>query len=188
MLRRRQILLRLVALAFAASAPFALYIDDLFAMQPRLAALATPPEAETAREASISGRATAIEGDLLEIEGKRVRLYGIDAPELGQSCRVMIIAWGCGEDAQKMLSALIAERTVSCVELARDSSGVPAALCETEAAHLNETMVRIGMALSSPAEPRAFASEEAAAARERIGLWRSKFDKPWEWRDANAAR
>ncbi|MGD9538508.1 MAG: thermonuclease family protein [Alphaproteobacteria bacterium] len=188
MLRRPRFLWRLMALAFAASAPFALHVDDLFAGQPRLAALTAPGEGEPARAAAISGRAKAIEGDLLEVGGTRVRLFGIDAPEIEQTCRVMIFVWGCGQDAQKMLSALIAEHTVRCVEMARDPNGVPAALCETEAAQLNETMVRIGMALASPAEPRSFASEEAAAAREGIGVWRSKFDKPWEWRDASAAR
>ncbi len=186
MRRQGRLLLRIVTFVLAATAPFALQIDDLFAGPLRVAALATAPKTEAAKSAPIIGAAKAIEGDLLEVAGKRVRLYGIDAPEIAQSCRVMIFAWGCGAEAQKMLSALVAERTVTCTELTRDVVGMPAALCRTESVQLNETMVRIGMALASPSEPRTFATEEAAASREGVGLWRSSFDKPWEWRAANA--
>lgn len=186
MRRKGRFLLRFVALAFAATAPFALHVDDLFAAPLRVATLAGAPPSESAKTPAISGPAKAIEGDLIEVAGKRVRLFGIDSPEIAQSCRVMIFAWGCGEDAQKMLSALIAERTVTCTVMSRDVVGMPVALCETESVRLNETMVRIGMALASPSEPRTFAAEEAAAAREGVGVWRSNFEKPWEWRAANA--
>ncbi len=186
MRREGRFLLRFLAFALAITAPFALHVDELFAGPLRVATLASAPKAENATSAAISGPARAIEGDLLEIAGKRVRLFGIDAPEIEQSCRVMIFAWGCGEDSQKMLSALIAERTVACTVVTRDVVGLSAALCQTEGVQLNETMVRIGMALASSSEPGTFAAEEAAAAREGVGVWRSTFDKPWEWRAANA--
>jgi endonuclease YncB( thermonuclease family) len=175
-----------VAFGFAASAPFALHVGDLFAAEPTRVAVASASTNEPTQASTLGGPAIAIEGDLLEIAGKRIRLYGIDAPEMKQSCRVMIFAWGCGEEAQKMLSALIADRPVTCVERARDADGVPAALCQTDGVRLNETMVRIGMALSIPSEPQSFAAEEAAAERAGVGLWRSSFEKPWEWRAANA--
>src|SRR5258706_2172816 len=35
----------------------------------------------------LSGRASVIDGDTLEIHGTRVRLWGIDAPESAQVCR-----------------------------------------------------------------------------------------------------
>jgi hypothetical protein len=46
-----------------------------------------PPPAP-APPAAAGGRACkAVDGDTLEISGKRVRLHGIDAPELSQRCR-----------------------------------------------------------------------------------------------------
>ena len=183
---KRRLLLRFLVFALAATAPFALHIDDLFAGQLRIATLASAPRSEPAPSVAISGAAKALEGDLLEVDGKRVRLFGIDAPEIAQSCRVMIFSWSCGEDAREMLGALITDRTVTCTEMTRDIVGLPAALCRTESVRLNETMVRIGMALASPSEPRTFAADEAAAAHYGVGVWRSRFDKPWEWRAANA--
>ena len=32
------------------------------------------------------GEVRVIDGDEIEVAGKRVRLYGIEAPELGQTC------------------------------------------------------------------------------------------------------
>ena len=42
---------------------------------------------------SLSGQASVIDGDTLEIHGTRVRLWGIDAPESTQLCR--------GEDSER---------------------------------------------------------------------------------------
>jgi endonuclease YncB( thermonuclease family) len=36
---------------------------------------------------SLSGQASIIDGDTLEIHGTRIRLWGIDAPESSQLCR-----------------------------------------------------------------------------------------------------
>jgi succinoglycan biosynthesis protein ExoI len=36
---------------------------------------------------TLSGRATLLDGDTIEIAGERIRLHGIDAPESGQQCQ-----------------------------------------------------------------------------------------------------
>jgi endonuclease YncB( thermonuclease family) len=38
---------------------------------------------------NLSGQASIIDGDTLEIHGTRIRLWGIDAPESNQLCRGM---------------------------------------------------------------------------------------------------
>lgn len=186
MRRKGRFTLRLIALVFAATAPFALHIDDLFASPLGVASLALVPPTDDRNTRALIGQAKAVEGDLLEIGGKRVWLYGIDAPEIAQNCQVIVVAWGCGAEAQKMLNALIANRTVTCTMMTRDIAGPLAALCRTESVQLNETMGRLGMALANPREPRAFAAEEQAAARDGVGVWHSRFEKPWKWRAANA--
>ena len=42
--------------------------------------------ASTIPAATVSGSAKVIDGDTLEVSGKRIRLFGIDAPEASQIC------------------------------------------------------------------------------------------------------
>ena len=49
--------------------------------------------------ADLTGTASVIDGDTIEIHGQRIRLHGIDAPESGQSCVVGSEAWRCGQQA-----------------------------------------------------------------------------------------
>ncbi len=58
--------------------------------------LATPALADVAAVASV------IDGDTIEVHGRRVRLHGIDAPESRQLCRLDGNPWQCGKDAANM--------------------------------------------------------------------------------------
>ena len=57
---------------------------------------------------SISGPAQAIDGDTLSLTGMHVRLFGIDAVELDQTCEREGRSWACGRDAQDRLAQLVA--------------------------------------------------------------------------------
>jgi endonuclease YncB( thermonuclease family) len=63
--------------------------------------------------AEISGQASIIDGDTLEIHGTRIRLWGIDAPESSQLCRGEdSLQYRCGAKASNNLDAFIARRPV----------------------------------------------------------------------------
>jgi endonuclease YncB( thermonuclease family) len=69
--------------------------------------LLTP--AIVALPADLTGRASIIDGDTLEIPGTRIRLWGIDAPESDQPCRNQDCQpYGCGQKAANDLDAFIA--------------------------------------------------------------------------------
>ncbi len=66
-----------------------------------LCLLATPALAD------VAGPARVIDGDTLGIQGQRIRLHGIDAPESRQLCRLNGKPWQCGKDAANALAAAL---------------------------------------------------------------------------------
>jgi endonuclease YncB( thermonuclease family) len=78
----------------------------------------------------IVGRASAINGDTIEIHSQRVRLYGIDAPESSQHCKAENgKLWRCGQRAALYLSDYIGESNVSCQAKDKDRYGRTVAVC-----------------------------------------------------------
>ena len=57
--------------------------------------------------ADVTGIASVIDGDTLEIHGQRIRLHGIDAPESHQLCRLDGEPWQCGKNATNALTAAL---------------------------------------------------------------------------------
>ncbi len=135
--------------------------------------------------ADITGTATVINGDTLEIEGQRIRLHGIDAPELRQSCWLGGKVWRCGGDAASALAEKIASRAVACQELDRDRYGRIVAKCAVAGEDLGEWMVANGWAVAYVYFSYDYTRAEQRAKSARRGIWASEFEMPWEWRKAN---
>jgi endonuclease YncB( thermonuclease family) len=121
------------------------------------------------------------DGDTLEIEGQRARLYGIDAFELSQTCLdARGRPWRCGIAAKAALAERIEGQTLQCVVLAEDRDGWYVSRCVGEhGADLGAYMVRSGLALAATDDYRA---EQADARRRSAGAWEGTFMPPWQWR------
>jgi endonuclease YncB( thermonuclease family) len=88
--------------------------------------------------ADFSGSATAKDGEDLIICGHDLRLFGIDAPELGQRCEAGGSIYPCGEWARDALAAKIAGHHVICEQRDYDSqNGRPVVACQIGAEDLN---------------------------------------------------
>jgi endonuclease YncB( thermonuclease family) len=134
----------------------------------------------------VADRVAAIDGDTLRSGDIEVRLYGVDAPELGQTCSGTDgKPWPCGREAQKHLKALIGRNAVDCEPRAGDKFKRIVAVCRTsKVPDLGEALVREGLAVNfgGRAEgPYADAEIEAQAAKR--GIWRGDFERPSGWRE-----
>ncbi|WP_432769527.1 thermonuclease family protein [Sphingopyxis sp.] len=133
----------------------------------------------------ISGPARAADGDSLDLSGISVRLYGIDAPELAQSCQRNSSTWMCGKEAQGRLASLIAGRQVVCDQKDVDDYGRIVAACRAGTTDLGGAMIDAGLAVALPHFSDRYIGAEARARTARLGLWAGSFQTPAEYRAAN---
>jgi endonuclease YncB( thermonuclease family) len=131
----------------------------------------------------IRDHATVVDGDTLHIGRVSIRLAGIDAPELGQTCRRPDnVAWDCGLDARRMLAQKIGDAPVSCSQLYSDVYDRVFAICTaSNGDDLSAAMVSSGYALADGRDQR-YLTEETAARLAGKGMWSGSFQTPWEWR------
>jgi endonuclease YncB( thermonuclease family) len=149
-----------------------------------LSYLYTSPKSAQGSAASpeLTGVASVIDGDTLEIHGERIRLHGIDAPEADQVCTSNSQQYRCGQKAALALSDFIARQTVFCGQRDTDRYGRVVAVCSVAGQDLGAWMVSRGHALAYRKYSLDYVPEEEAAAAARQGMWAGEFQPPWEWR------
>jgi endonuclease YncB( thermonuclease family) len=132
----------------------------------------------------LTGQASIIDGDTLEIHGTRIRLWGIDAPESDQLCRNEESEhYRCGQKAANELDAFVARRTVQCVEVDRDQYKRAVAVCTAADIDLADWMVRSGLALDWPKYSKGdYAAAQNEAKHAERGIWSGSFAEPWRYR------
>ena len=132
--------------------------------------------------AQLVGRASVIDGDTIEIQGQRIRVFGIDAPEGAQVCTRAGKQYRCGEQAATALADKLGERTVSCEQRDVDQYGRIVAVCRVAGEDINGWLAEQGWALAYREFSKDYVDEEAAAKAARRGLWQGTFVAPWLWR------
>lgn len=141
------------------------------------------------RAPRIRGKACIIDGDSIEINGQRLRLAGIDAPEYNQFFTHHGRVHHIGAKARKALSDLIGNRPVSCKVLGQDSYKRQVVICYNHKGQdVGHSLVLMGLAevyayrTRSRANRYRFAQFRAQFARR--GLWATSGNSPQEWRKA----
>ena len=134
--------------------------------------------------ASLNGQARAVDGDTLRIGEVRVRLVGLDAVELDQTCTDDAgVHWTCGRDARAFLDGLTARVTTTCAADGQDRYRRVLAHCRTNETDLGEQIVRAGWAVAE-------LEYTVALAEARLngrGIWAGQFDDPARWRRDHGA-
>lgn len=129
------------------------------------------------------GAARVIDGDTLDLGARRLRLHGIDAPEIDQTCRRADGSdWPCGRAARDRLAALVAGLEVACVARGRDSYGRTIATCDAGGRDLGESMVGEGLAWAYVHFSRVYAGTESTARDAGLGIWQGEAEAAWDYR------
>ncbi len=139
--------------------------------------LASPAAAVT-----LSGQARVVDGDTMVIAGEKLRLHGIDAPELDQPCGLNGAEWRCGIWARDELAARVDGHEVTCEARERDRYERLLVTCRIGQADLAQDLVRDGVAFAYRRYSTAYVPDEAKAKREGRGLWAGEVALPETFR------
>lgn len=138
---------------------------------------------EAGLAASAADQLRIIDGDTLVLLGETIRLEGIDAPELAQTCpRSHSGTYRCGQKAKSHLDLLARHGTVSCIGTERDAFDRRLATCFSGDINLNKAMVADGHAYAFRRYSQNYIGEEASAKLAKRGVWQATSMPPWEFR------
>ena len=139
----------------------------------------------------ISGNAQIIDGDTIKINSKKIRLYGIDAPELKQMCKKPYLTiifftftkdYPCGKISTQKLQKKINNKVITCKILDIDRYKRLIGECYKRNLNLNSWLVSNGYAVAYRKYSKKYISNEINAKNEKKGLWQGKFEMPWDFR------
>jgi len=133
--------------------------------------------------ADITGPARVVDGDTIWIGETKIRLHGIDAPEMKQTCKT---SKGkeqlCGVLAKQALERLIKGQDVTCKGDTRDRYKRLIAVCYVGPININEQMVVDGWAMAYRKYSKDYVRAETFAKSRREGMLGGEFGPPWGWR------
>ena len=142
----------------------------------------------------ISGFAKVVDGDTIKINSKKIRLYGIDAPEKKQKCKKTYLTisfmsftkdYMCGEVSTEKLIKKINKQKLNCNILDVDRYKRLIGECFKRNINLNSWMVSNGYAVVYRKYSKKYVSDEINAKNNKLGIWQGKFEMPWDYRRKN---
>ena len=142
----------------------------------------------------ISGFAKVVDGDTIKINSKKIRLYGIDAPEKKQKCKKTYLTisfmsftkdYMCGEVSTQKLIKKINNQKLNCNIIDVDRYKRLIGECFKRNINLNSWMVSNGYAVAYRKYSKKYVSDEINAKKNKLGIWQGKFEMPWDYRRKN---
>ena len=145
----------------------------------------------------IYGIPKIIDGDTIHIKSKKIRLEGIDAPEIKQQCKKKFLEisvvvklnfnqnYSCGIISKKKLIDKIDLSQVKCVYSSKDRYKRYLATCYKNKINLNKWMVRNGFAVAYKRYSKDYEGDEDYAKENKLGIWQGSFIRPEKWRKLN---
>ena len=123
------------------------------------------------------------DGDTIKFNNKKIRLHGIDTPEIKQLCKNKNGEdYKCGVKAKLALINIISSHQVKCSVHGKDRYKRLIATCFVKNININEWLVKKGWALAYRRYSEDYVDEELFAKNNKLGLWKGDFLEPWKWR------
>jgi endonuclease YncB( thermonuclease family) len=135
-------------------------------------------------QVALAGVATVVDGDTLHVSGQRVRLFGIDAPELSQTCDAGNSKVACGQLAARWLRSRVQGRPIRCTQVDTDRYGRVVARCAVGGADVGREMVEAGWATAYRTYSADYVPAERRSRAARKGIWALGFVPPDAYRRA----
>ena len=119
-----------------------------------------------------------IDGDTIVINGEKIRFGGIDTPERNK----------IGHNFSKIkLKKKLGNNIITCLrEPQLDPWGRTVAECFLDDESISSYMVKNGYAFDyAKYSKKKYREYENFAKKNKLGLWKTKFEYPWVWRKKN---
>lgn len=124
-----------------------------------------------------------VDGDTFDLDGKRYRVNGIDAPEAGQTCLTAKgREWSCGRAATDALHDLLIGAHVRCDDLVTDNYDRIVGTCFADGRDVGAAMVRQGMAWAFVKFSDVYVAPQDAAQADKVGIWQGVAEPAWDFR------
>ncbi|NVO54507.1 thermonuclease family protein [Rhodobacteraceae bacterium B1Z28] len=128
----------------------------------------------------LQGQVKVIDADTWDVGGTRVRLHGIDAPELDQNCKDSHGAdWACGAWATQVVRQQYQGKAAECVPLDRDRYDRIVARCGVGGGDVGQEIVLNGLAFAYRKYSGDYVAAESKAVSDQSGLHASYVQVPW---------
>jgi endonuclease YncB( thermonuclease family) len=124
----------------------------------------------------------ALDGDTIELHGKVIDLYGIDAPELGQLCVSGKHVEPCGLQAAYALQKLI-DTSIDPIECSPVEDEDEDDVCRAGTDDMAHTLLVGGYVIAAKETSPGYHDAEETAKKANLGLWRMDFVSPADWRE-----
>ena len=125
-----------------------------------------------------------VDGDTIhfDFDKRKVRFNGIDTPEIGQMCIASDGPFDCGLMAKKVLKDFIGSKLPICKSQGVDNYSRELAECYVDDESISKYLVRNGFAFAYRKYSKKFIVDEDFAKKNKLGLWKTDFSYPWEYR------
>lgn len=161
---------------------FILIFLSMFSISAAAEVVKTSAAAEN--RSTIVGEITVVDGDTLEMNNQHIKIWGVDAPNLNQTCKDgQNAVFDCGKESASALARwLVPLQPVQCETKGNDNAGNVIAICYSATGDdVGGWLVRNGYAIDWPKYSNGFyAVPQNEAQQAKNGVWQHNGVEPWK--------